>query len=191
MVKKGTLSRVGKLPVDIPHGITVTLQGREIRVEGPHGTVSRTLPAAMSVSLKDARIVVSPEDQSRESKKIHGLTRTLISNMVKGAAEGFTKELIISGVGYRAEPKGRTLVVSLGYSHPINYAVPEGIDIAVEKGTKIVIKGADKELVGRVAAQVRGFRVPDVYKEKGIKYIGEVIHRKVGKAAATTQTGKA
>jgi len=184
-----TLSKIGKIPIDVPQGIKVTLKDREIEIEGPKGKLSRKIPSVFKMSLNQGKLSIISLDKSRETKALHGLTRALVANMVKGVSQGFSKDLIIQGVGYKAEVKGKNLVISLGYAHQINYLIPGGIDIVVEKGTKITVKGIDKELVGRVASQLRSFRVPDPYKEKGIKYVGEYIQRKVGKAAATVQTG--
>ncbi len=187
---KGTLSRVGKYPIAVPPGVKVALEGRAVKVAGPKGILTRDLPPSIEVTVQDGKVLVASRGSSRDDKAVHGLTRTILANMVRGAGQGFVKELIISGVGYKAEPKGKILSLSLGFTHPIEFPVPEGIKVSVEKGMKITVEGADKELVGRVAAQLRGFKVPDPYKEKGIKYVGEVIQRKVGKAAATTQTKK-
>ncbi len=184
------MSRIGKTPISIPQNVKVVLQGQHITLEGPNGVISWDIPPLLSATVEGGKLTLSAREMSRKVNTLHGLTRTLVSNMVKGVVQSFFKELIISGVGYRAEVKDRNLVLALGYSHPITFPIPDGIHATVEKGTKITISGADKELVGRVAAKIRGFRIPDPYKEKGIKYSGEIIQRKVGKAASAIQTGK-
>lgn len=175
------MSRIGKLPIPLPAGVNVSLDGDQITVTGPKGSLSRRMVSAVSVSVEDNQIVVRRPDDSIPARSMHGLTRTLISNMIVGVTKGFEKILEISGVGYRAEVKGDTLTLSLGYSHPVNYQLPQGITAEVEKMTKITVRGIDKELVGQVAAKIRGFRGPEPYKGKGIRYADEVILRKAGK----------
>ena len=175
------MSRIGKLPIEIPKGVKISYTEPTIKVEGPKGALSRDIMAGVSLELSDTRLVVVRDDESIRSRSAHGLTRTLINNMVTGVTKGFERTLEISGVGYRAEVKGDTLNLSLGYSHPINYDLPKGIAVEVEKMTKVVVKGIDKELVGHVAAKIRAFRGPEPYKGKGIKYGGEAILRKAGK----------
>jgi len=175
------MSRIGKLPIEIPKGVNVTYKDTFIQVEGPKGTLSRNLMEGVSVELSDSSIVVSRVDDSIKSRSAHGLTRTLVSNMVTGVTKGFETALEISGVGYRAEVKGEILNLSLGYSHPINFQLPKGISVEVEKMTKVLVKGIDKELVGQTSAKIREFRSPEPYKGKGIKYAGEKILRKAGK----------
>ena len=175
------MSRIGKLPVEIPKGVKVTYKDRFIQVEGPKGTLSRTIMEGVSLELSETRLVVARADDSIGARSAHGLTRTLVNNMVTGVTKGFETGLEISGVGYRAEVKGDVLNLSLGYSHPINFPLPKGITVEVEKMTKVLVKGIDKELVGQTSAKIRAFRGPEPYKGKGIKYAGETILRKAGK----------
>lgn len=175
------MSRIGKLAVEIPKGVKVTYSDSVISVEGPKGSLTRTVMDGVSVVLSDASIVVNRNDESNKSRAAHGLTRTLINNMVVGVTKGFERALEINGVGYRAEAKGDLLNLSLGYSHPINFPLPSGISVEVEKMTKVLVKGIDKELVGQTAAKIRSFRGPEPYKGKGIKYADETILRKAGK----------
>ena len=175
------MSRIGKLPIEIPKGVKITYKEQSITVEGPKGTLSRDVMAGVNLELSDTHVVVKRDDDSIRSRSAHGLTRTLINNMVTGVTKGFETILEISGVGYRAEAKGDVLNLSLGYSHPINYELPKGITAEVEKMTKVFVRGIDKELVGQVAAKIRAFRGPEPYKGKGIKYGGEKILRKAGK----------
>ena len=174
------MSRIGKQPVAIPAGVKVVLNAGEVWVQGPKGKLSRTFPGGVDVTVEASQVLVAaPEGGSRA---LQGLVRTLVANMVQGVTEGFERVLEINGVGYRAEAKGKTLNLSLGYSHPIDYPLPEGISVEVEKQTKIMVRGIDKELVGATAAKIRSFRSPEPYKGKGIKYSDERILRKVGKA---------
>ncbi len=175
------MSRIGKMPIAIPAGVTVDVaENNTVTVKGPKGTLTRTLPAEMEISQEDGVITIKrPNDQKRE-KSMHGLTRALLNNMVVGVTEGFQKVLEINGVGYRAAKSGSKLTLSLGYSHPVEMEDPEGIESVVE-GNKITIKGIDKEAVGQYAAEIREKRGPEPYKGKGIKYVDEVIRRKVGK----------
>jgi large subunit ribosomal protein L6 len=175
------MSRIGKLPIEIPKGVKITHTGSFIQVEGPKGTLSRTIMEGVSLEMSENRIVVARDDDSIKSRSAHGLTRTLVNNMVTGVTKGFETALEINGVGYRAEVKGDVLNLSLGYSHPINFQLPNEITVEVEKMTKVLVKGIDKELVGQVSAKIRGFRGPEPYKGKGIKYAGEKILRKAGK----------
>jgi large subunit ribosomal protein L6 len=179
------VSRIGRLPVEIPAGVTVDLkEGNDITVKGPKGTLHRVLPKEMEVKVEDGHVTVSRPNDLKKMKSLHGLTRTLVRNMVVGVSEGYTKVLEINGVGYRANKQGKKLVLNLGYSHPIEMQDPEGIESAVD-GNKITVSGIDKEKVGQYAAEIREKRSPEPYKGKGIKYADEVIRRKVGK------TGKA
>jgi large subunit ribosomal protein L6 len=175
------MSRIGRKPVPIPSGVTVTLDGPRVTVTGPKGELSRTLPAEMRVSQDDGMITVERPSDSGRHRALHGLTRSLLHNMVQGVTEGFAKKLEIHGVGYKAEahPKGVRLVV--GYSHPVEYAAPAGIAIKVETPTQVTVEGIDKEMVGQVAAELRGVRPPEPYKGKGIRYVGEHVRRKAGK----------
>lgn len=175
------MSRIGKLPIEIPKGVKITYNEPCLKVDGPKGTLSRNVMEGVALDLSETSIVVTRADDGIKSRSAHGLTRTLINNMVTGVTKGFETALEISGVGYRAEVKGDVLNLSLGYSHPINYELPKGISVEVDKMTKVLVKGIDKELVGQVAAKIRGFRGPEPYKGKGIKYAGEVILRKAGK----------
>ena len=176
------MSRIGKLPIEIPSGVKITLDDLLVKVEGPKGTLSRTMVEGISILLDDNKqILVSRTADDPRSRSYHGLTRSLVNNMVVGVTKGFETILEITGVGYRAEVKGDVLTLSLGYSHPINFPLPAGISIEVEKMTKVFVRGADKELVGQTAAKIRSFRPPEPYKGKGIKYSDEKILRKAGK----------
>ncbi|BEQ16528.1 50S ribosomal protein L6 [Desulfoferula mesophila] len=176
------MSRVGKKPVDLPNGVQVTIEDGKIEVKGPKGTLSRELHPLVKVEQQDGKVVISPIDESLKARGLWGLFRSLIANMVQGVSGGFTKVLEINGVGYRAEAAGSTLKLALGFSHPVEFALPEGISGSVEKNTIITLSGIDKELLGQTAATIRAFRPPEPYKGKGIKYAEETIRRKVGKA---------
>lgn len=177
------MSRIGKEPITIPSGVQVTLEPRFVRVKGPKGTLERTLPADIQVAQEGDQIVVTRPSDSGEHRSLHGLTRTLVANLVTGVTTEFSKDLEIHGVGYRCILKGETLEMSLGYSHPVIYPAPPGIRFEVPLPTKITVRGADKELVGQVAAEIRSKRKPDPYKQKGVRYAGEVIRKKAGKTA--------
>ena len=177
------MSRIGKKPVQIPAGVTVTVEGSHVSVKGPKGELDRTFSELVTISQEDEEILVTRNDESTESNAQQGLTRTLISNMVEGVSKGFEKKLELTGVGYRAALKGKDLDLSLGYSHPVIYVAPEGISFEVPDNTHITVKGISKEQVGQVAAEVRSKRPPEPYKGKGIHYEGEHIRRKLGKAA--------
>ncbi len=176
------MSRIGKQPVVIPSGVKVALDGKLFKVEGPKGELSRTLAEGIAVQIEDSHITVSLIEKRGVNRALFGLSRTLIANMVEGVTKGFQKVLEINGVGYRADLQGSILNLSLGYSHPIEYRLPEGIAAEVEKQTKITVKGIDRELVGATAAKIRSFREPEPYKGKGVMYAGERIVRKAGKA---------
>ena len=178
------MSRIGKLPVPVPSGVEVTLDDRHVTVKGPKGTLSHTVASPITVTRdEDGAVTVTRPDDERESRSLHGLTRTLIANMVTGVTEGYEKRLEIVGVGYRVLSKGPTqLEFQLGYSHPIVFDAPEGITFTVEGPTKFGVAGIDKQLVGEVAANIRKLRKPEPYKGKGVRYAGEVVRRKVGKA---------
>ncbi len=176
------MSRIGRLPITVPSGVDVSLDGSTITVSGPRGTLTRTLTPRISVVREDGRIVVSRPSEDKTSKSLHGLTRTLVANMVEGVTNGYRKPLEITGVGYRAALSGKKLLLNLGYSHPIEIDPPGGISFEVESPTKVAVVGIDKELVGQVAAEVRATRKPEPYKGKGVRYAGEVIRRKAGKA---------
>ncbi len=176
------MSRVGKKPVNIKD-ITFTQEEKEIKVKGKLGELSMTVPGNIKVEVQEEEVVVSRPDDQKENRAMHGLTRALLQNMVTGVSEGYSKELTIIGVGYKAELKGKNLLLSLGYSHPIYFAPPEEITIEVPLPTQIIIKGIDKELVGLVSAKIRSFRKPEPYKGKGIRYSDEVVIKKAGKTA--------
>ena len=176
------MSRIGKNPVPLPDKVTVSLDGLTVKVKGPKGELERTLPEGVSVSQEENTIVVTPSTTKRFSRERHGLCRTLVANMVEGVSNGYSKSLEIVGVGSRAQVKGKTLVVSAGYSHPVEMEPPDGITFKVENNTKVIVSGIDKELVGNEAAKVRAIRPPEPYKGKGIKYEGERIMRKAGKS---------
>ncbi len=176
------MSRIGRMPIAIPAGVTVTIaENNKVTVKGPKGTLERVLPAEMTIEEKDGRIIVSRPNDLKRMKSLHGLTRTLINNMVIGVTSGYEKVLEINGVGYRAAKQGRKLTLTLGYSHPVEMTDPEGIETVLEGQNKITVKGIDKEKVGQYAAEIRDKRRPEPYKGKGIKYADEVIRRKVGK----------
>ena len=176
------MSRVGRMPIAIPAGVTVDVaENNKVTVKGPKGTLERVLPAEMTIKVEGAEVVVTRPNDLKRNKALHGLTRALINNMVIGVNTGFEKKLEINGVGYKAALNGTTLNLTLGYSHPINYVQPEGITFEVPDQTHINVKGINKEQVGQVAAEIRGYRPPEPYKGKGIKYSDETIRRKVGK----------
>jgi len=177
------MSRVGKQQIKIPSGVKVEVKGSLINVEGPKGKLKHTLPAGIIAKIEAGELKVVRDDSVENAASLHGLSRTLIHNMIHGVTTGFTRELEIVGVGYRAATKGNVLNLTLGYSHPIDYKLPEGIQAKVDANTKVTISGADKMLVGMVAAKVRSFKAPEPYQGKGIKYADEVIVRKQGKAA--------
>ena len=177
------MSRIGKKPVQIPAGVTVTVNGTNVHVKGPKGELDRTFSDLVTIKEEGEEILVSVNDESREANAQHGLTRTLIHNMVLGVSEGFVKQLELTGVGYRVALKGKDLDLSLGYSHPVIYKAPENITFEVPDNTHINVKGISKEQVGQVAAEIRMKRPPEPYKGKGIHYMGEYIRRKLGKAA--------
>jgi large subunit ribosomal protein L6 len=177
------MSRIGKAPVAVPNGVTVTLKdGNVISVKGPKGELTRSLPSAMSVKQENGTVTVTRPSDEDQHKALHGLTRTLIANMVEGVTKGFSKNLELVGVGYKAEKRPYGLQLSLGYSHPIEYRAPQGITLNAPVPTQIVVEGANKEVVGQVAAEIRSLRPPEPYKGKGVKYAGEQIRRKAGKA---------
>lgn len=178
------MSRVGKNPIDLPDGVEVTIKKNNVFVKGPKGSLAREVSPQIKLNLKDGQLVVGRPNDSNYYKSLHGLFRTLLFNMVQGVSEGFEKKLEIVGVGYRAEMAKNRLSLNLGYSHPIIFVPPEGVEIVVEAATNISVQGIDKELVGQVAAKIRSFRPPEPYKGKGIKYVDEHIRRKAGKTAA-------
>ena len=177
------MSRVGKMPIAVPAGVTVEIaENNKVTVKGPKGTLERVLPAEMEIKQEGAEITVTRPNDLKRNKALHGLTRSLLNNMVVGVSEGYQKVLEINGVGYRAAKEGKTLTLTLGYSHPVVMTDPEGVESVCETANKIVVKGIDKEKVGQYAAEIRGKRGPEPYKGKGIKYADEHIRRKVGKA---------
>ncbi|XFA74101.1 50S ribosomal protein L6 [Thermosynechococcaceae cyanobacterium Okahandja] len=183
------MSRIGKRPIPLPKNVTLSLEGQQVTVKGPKGQLSRLLPPEVNVVQEGETILVQRRDDSRTARERHGLCRTLVANMVEGVAQGFSKKLEIQGVGYRAQQQGKNLVLSMGYSHPVEITPPDGITLEIEdnqgkkvqQGTIVLVSGIDKELVGNLAAQIRGVRPPEPYKGKGIRYSGEFVRRKVGK----------
>ena len=180
------MSRIGRAPVAIPSGVTVSRDGTRLFVEGPKGKLPITLPDEVSVTVDDQAIRVSRASEEPSVRAIHGLYRALIANMVQGVVTGFSKELEIVGVGYRAQAQGRQLTLSVGFSHPVTVAIPEGLTVETPKPTSVTVKGFDKHLVGQFAASLRRIAPPEPYKGKGIRYVGEVVRRKAGKAATGT-----
>jgi large subunit ribosomal protein L6 len=175
------MSRIGKLPIEIPKGVKIGFVDSILTVQGPNGKLVRPIMSCVTLNISETSLEVTRNDETTSSRSAHGLSRTLINNMVVGVTKGFQTDLEINGVGYRAEVKGKELVLSLGYSHPVNFLIPDGITIEVEKMTKLSVKGYDKEMVGQTAAKIRSFRSPEPYKGKGIKYADETILRKAGK----------
>ena len=176
------MSRIGKHPVEVPKGVTAKVEGNSVSVKGPKGELTRSLPSAMTVKQESGTVTVTRPSDEDQHKALHGLTRTLIANMVEGVTKGFSKNLELVGVGYKAEKRPYGLQLSLGYSHPIEYRAPQGITLTAPVPTQIVVEGANKEVVGQVAAEIRSLRPPEPYKGKGVKYAGEQIRRKAGKA---------
>jgi large subunit ribosomal protein L6 len=177
------MSRIGKRPIPLPDKVSITIAGQTVSVKGPKGELSMALVPEVSVEQEDsATLVVKRRDESRIARQRHGLSRTLVANMVEGVSQGFQKRLEIQGVGYRAQMQGTKLVLSMGYSHPVTIDPPQGIQIAVENNTNVIVSGIDKEIVGNIAAGIRAVRPPEPYKGKGIRYSGEFVRRKVGKA---------
>jgi large subunit ribosomal protein L6 len=175
------MSRIGKRPIPVPAKVTVALDGAKVTVTGPKGTLSRVLPEKVKVEQESDTVKVSPTDESRVARQRHGLSRTLVANMVEGVSKGFEKRLEIQGVGYRAQAQGSKLTLNVGYSKPVEMTMPQGIQVAVEKNLELIVSGIDKELVGNIAATIRAVRPPEPYKGKGIRYAGEVVRRKAGK----------
>jgi large subunit ribosomal protein L6 len=177
------MSRIGRSPIAVPSSVTLTLSGDHVTVKGPQGTLERTLPSGITVRQEGDTLLVERPDDEREHRSLHGLTRSLVANMVTGVTDGYTKELEIVGVGYRAAAKGPgELELALGFSHPVEFVAPEGITFEVPVPTRIIVKGIDKEIVGQVAANIRKLRKPEPYKGKGVRYAGERVLRKAGKA---------
>ena len=179
------MSRIGRLPIDIPAGVEVKIEeGNKVTVKGPKGTLEKCLPVEMTIKVEDNQVVVTRPNDLKKMKSLHGLTRSLVANMITGVSEGYEKKLEINGVGYRAQKKGKEITFNLGFSHPVVMTDPEGIETVMEGQNVIIVKGIDKEKVGQYAAEIRELRKPEPYKGKGIKYADEVIRRKVGKTGA-------
>jgi len=176
------MSRIGRMPIAVPKGVDVKVEGQTVHVKGPKGELSRTFHAAVEISREDGTVAVKRRDESQQSRALHGLSRTLLANMVHGVTDGYARDLEISGTGYRAQLVGKKLQLALGYSHPIDIDPPAGITFTVETPQKLRVGGIDKELVGEMAAKIRGLRVPDPYKHKGVKYAEERLRKKAGKA---------
>jgi large subunit ribosomal protein L6 len=175
------MSRIGRLPIEIPAKVKVEVKGRKVFVDGPKGKLDFEMPKRTNAAVEGAQIKVNREGDDAEARALHGLTRAILNNMVKGVSDGFIKKLEIQGVGFKAAVQGKDVNLSLGYSHPINYPIPDQIKVTVEENTKLTIEGPSKELVGRVAAEIRGYYPPEPYKGKGVRYVGEKVVRKEGK----------
>jgi large subunit ribosomal protein L6 len=176
------MSRIGKRPITIPSKVEVNIDGSSVNVKGPKGNLSRQLPDLVTITKEGEELKVVRDNDSRKARERHGLSRTLVANMIEGVSQGFEKKLQIQGVGYRAQAQGSKLTLNVGYSKPVEMQMPEGISVAVNSNTEVVVTGIDKELVGNVAAKIRAVRPPEVYKGKGIRYLGEYVRRKVGKS---------
>jgi large subunit ribosomal protein L6 len=176
------MSRIGRKPIPVPKGVTVTLEGNVVRVKGPKGELERTLHPAITAAQEDGTVVMARPSDEPEHRALHGLSRTLVANMIEGVTKGFQKTLEITGVGYKAEPRPYGLQLALGFSHPVQFRAPTGIKLSAPNPTTVVVEGANKEIVGQVAAELRSLRPPEPYKGKGIKYAGEQVRRKAGKA---------
>ena len=178
------MSRIGRKPVTIAKGVRVSVADAAVAIEGPKGRLSVAIPQGIAVRVDDGSVIVERGLDNKREKALHGLVRSLVANAVAGVTTGFTKELEIQGIGYKAQVEGKDVVLSLGYSHPVRFPIPSGIQISVEKQVKMVVSGFDKQAVGQVAADLRSLRPPDVYKGKGVRYVGEVVRKKVGKTGA-------
>ena len=178
------MSRIGRKPIPVPKNVTATIDGQTVKVKGPKGELERRLHPSMAISMEDGNITVARPSDEPGHRALHGLTRTLVANMVDGVTKGYSKQLEIIGVGYKAEARPYGLQLALGFSHPVEYRAPKGIKLTAPQPTQVIIEGADKELVGQVAAELRSLRPPEPYKGKGIKYQGEQVRRKAGKAGA-------
>ena len=176
------MSRIGKLPINVPSGVDITCNGQDITVKGKFGTLQNQLPDSLGVEQNEGKLIVSLKNQTRTGRALHGLYRTLVNNMVIGVSEQFQLKLNLNGVGYRAAVQGKKIILNLGYSHPVEMDIPEGISVTVEQNTAITLKACDKELLGLFASQIRSWRTPEPYKGKGIIYEGEVVQRKAGKS---------
>ncbi len=179
------MSRIGRTPIPLASGVRVERVGDEIRVQGPKGSLAQRIPASIGLRVEDGRVRFDRPDDRKESRALHGLARALVANMVRGVQQPFVRELEIQGVGYRADVSGKRLTLSLGFSHPVEVPIPDGIRVSVDKNVLIRIEGIDKQQVGQFAADVRGIRPPEPYKGKGVRYLNEIVRRKVGKAGAT------
>ena len=179
------MSRIGKKPIPVPQGVTVTANGQHVAVKGPKGELKREIRLPITVKVDAGKVLVARPDESRQAKSLHGLSRTLVNNMIEGVTKGFEKKLHIEGVGFKADVAGTTLSLNVGFTHIIKFPIPQGVKITVEKNVDLTVSGIDKEVIGQTAATIRGFRPPDVYKGKGIMYTGEKLRKKVGKAGAT------
>jgi large subunit ribosomal protein L6 len=178
------MSRIGRKPIPVPKGVNVTVHDETVEIKGPKGTLTQRVPPGVKFEVQGAELMAATKGADPQFRKFHGLARSLVANAVQGVTEGFKKELDIVGVGYRAEVKGKQVVFALGYSHPVVFEVPAGIDVAVDKQTHVTVTGIDRQLVGQVAANIRRLRKPDPYKQKGVRYTGEVLKKKVGKTGA-------
>lgn len=178
------MSRIGKLPIPLPKGVEVEIGKGQVSVKGPKGSLEERIPGGITAKLEDGQVVVSRRNDSKQQRAFHGLVRALLANAVKGVTEGFSKNLEIHGVGYRAESKGQSVIFTLGYTHTIDFSVPEGIEIAVDRNTRIKVSGISRQQVGQVAAEIRALRPPDVYKLKGVRYADEQLRKKAGKTGA-------
>ena len=185
------MSRIGRQPVVIPEKVTVTQNGASLLVEGPKGKLSITLPGSLSAKNEPKQVLIERHSDEKPVKALHGLYRALVQNMVNGVTNGFTKELEVIGVGYRAQAQGKTLELTVGFSHPVKFPVPDGITVETPKPTSVIVKGIDRQLVGQVAANIQRVAPPEPYKGKGIKFVGQVIRRKAGKAATGAKGGTA
>ena len=177
------MSRIGKQPIKIPQGVKVAVEGNTVRAEGPKGKLSQPVPAGLTPKMQDGTVVIERGSDERQVRALHGLARALVANMVHGVKDGFERKLEIIGIGYRAQMQGKAIQLALGYSHPIVFPLPDGITAEIDKQTAITLRGADKAVLGQTAAKLRALRKPDPYKGKGIRYLGEVVRKKVGKKA--------
>ena len=178
------MSRIGRLPVPLTTGVKIAVDGRKVSVQGPKGSLSQELPGGITAEVADGKLVVKRRDDSKPQRALHGLSRALIANAVEGVTKGFSKDLEIQGVGYRAQIAGKSVNFTLGYTHPIDFPIPDGIQIVVDKQTKLTVSGIDRQQVGQVAAKIRSLRPPDVYKGKGVRYANEQLRKKAGKTGA-------
>jgi large subunit ribosomal protein L6 len=176
------MSRIGKLPIPVSKGVEINIDGSNVRVKGPKGELVRDFPTGISFTLEDGRVIVARENEEKQVRALHGLSRSLLANMVTGVSDGYTKTLELQGVGYRVQQAGPKVTLAVGYSHPVEVSPPEGIELQVEGTTRLHVRGIDKELVGQIAANIRSVRKPEPYKGKGIRYLGERVRRKAGKA---------